>query len=174
MLPPVRRGSFSSINGLILRRNQTGNGVTETPASVPVKSVLEILISRTTAGLFVRHRILAQGAKTHQCTLRGHSPRRRSDHEEGRRGVTIPSGIRGRRHLPRAREPGVNHVDAGDPERAPVLNDRRVCSGDRRQTLLMPPSTSMSEPVMNELSSEARKTAAAASSSGRPSLSMGT
>ena len=43
-----------------------------------------------------------------------------------------------------------------------------------RQMLLMPPSTSMSEPVMNALSSEARKTAAEACSSGRPSLNMGT
>ena len=42
-----------------------------------------------------------------------------------------------------------------------------------RQTLLTPPSTTMSEPVMNELSSEARKRAAAASSSGCASLSMG-
>jgi hypothetical protein len=37
------------------------------------------------------------------------------------------------------------------------LNDRCLCSDGRRQTLLMPPSTTMSEPVMNELSSEARK-----------------
>jgi hypothetical protein len=48
-----------------------------------------------------------------------------------------------------------------------------VCSDDLRQTLLTPPSTTMSEPVMNELSSEARKRAAAASSSGCASLSMG-
>jgi transposase len=47
-----------------------------------------------------------------------------------------------------------------------------VCSDDFRQTLLTPPSTTMSEPVMNELSSEARNRAAAASSSGRPSLSQ--
>ena len=50
----------------------------------------------------------------------------------------------------------------------------RTMPGDFSQMLLMPPSTSISEPVMNELSSEARKTAAAACSSGRPSLSMGT
>jgi hypothetical protein len=48
-----------------------------------------------------------------------------------------------------------------------------VCSDDLRQTLLTPPSTTMSEPLVNELSSEARKKAAAASSSGCASLSMG-
>ena len=42
-----------------------------------------------------------------------------------------------------------------------------------RQTLLTPPSTTMSEPVMNELSSEARKRAALAISSGCASLSIG-
>ena len=58
-------------------------------------------------------------------------------------------------------------------EAAPVFDDRRVRSDDLRQTLLTPPSTTMSEPVMNELSSEARKRAALASSSGCASLSMG-
>ena len=48
-----------------------------------------------------------------------------------------------------------------------------VRSDGRRQTLLTPPSTTMSEPVMNELSSEARKRAALASSSGCASLSIG-
>jgi len=42
-----------------------------------------------------------------------------------------------------------------------ILPSSAVCSDDLRQTLLTPPSTTMSEPVMNELSSEARKRAAA-------------
>ena len=38
-----------------------------------------------------------------------------------------------------------------------------MCSYDLRRTLLTPPSATMSEPVINELSSEARKRVAAAS-----------
>ena len=64
---------------------------------------------------------------------------------------------------------GEDDIDVGEP----VLDDRRRLLGWRRQTLLTPPSTTMSEPVMNELSSEARKRAALAISSGCASLSMG-
>ena len=47
---------------------------------------------------------------------------------------------------------------------SPVQRSRTAgdpCGDDLCQTLLMPPSTTMSEPVMNELSSEARNRAAA-------------
>ena len=37
------------------------------------------------------------------------------------------------------------------------LTDRCLCSDDRRQTLLTPPSTATSEPIIDELSSEAKK-----------------
>ena len=99
-----------------------------------------------------------------------------------------------RTHRPRAYD-GVSHVDlhidrcrefGSEPRPRAALTCavipedgaglRRPAPSARttlRQTLLMPPSTTMSEPVMNELSSEARKRAALASSSGCASLSMG-
>jgi hypothetical protein len=48
-------------------------------------------------------------------------------------------------------------ICALDLEGVVGLNDRRLYSDGGRQTLLMPPSKTMSEPIMNELSSEASR-----------------
>jgi hypothetical protein len=85
--------------------------------------------------------------------------------------LVVEAGIDGHRHGTDKLLPWIKQLSGSESGHGvlPQISEFRC----RCQTLLMPPSTTMSEPVMNELSSEARKRAALAISLGCASLDIG-
>ena len=117
--------------------------------------------------------VTADVRRVHECVERAGEPAR-GGHELATPGADylVPHLLAGRGELVTTELGQSVHtptiiLDVGGARPGPQASDVRP------QTLLMPPSTTMSEPVMNELSSEARNSAALASSSGCASLCMG-